>query len=258
MNRIAKTVNSISKKFGYRLIKIEKNDWSEEFVGITKSEKSILDVCSKYSMTGYERMYFLIKAIEHIKYDKIDGDFVECGVWKGGNLILFEKMMEKLKIKRKIYAYDTFEGMPEPGKFDYTYKKESAKKIINSLRQKKADPKKNIVLAECSLEKVKQNYNKNTKLNKNLTCVKGQVEKTLKIKKNLPKKISILRIDTDWYESTKVELEILFPLLSKNGFLIIDDYGYWSGAKKAVDNYFQKKSVSLFKIDFTSRFVIKK
>ena len=132
------------------------------------------------------------------------------------------------------------------------------KKIINSLRQKKADPKKNIVLAECSLEKVKQNYNKNTKLNKNLTCVKGQVEKTLKIKKNLPKKISILRIDTDWYESTKVELEILFPLLSKNGFLIIDDYGYWSGAKKAVDNYFQKKSVSLFKIDFTSRFVIKK
>ena len=65
--------------------------------------------------------------------------------------------------------------------------------------------------------------------------MKGQVEKTLKIKKNLPKKISILRIDTDWYESTKVELEILFPLLSKNGFLIIDDYGYWSGAKKAVD-----------------------
>jgi O-methyltransferase len=257
MNRIAKTINSISKKFGYRLIEIEKNHWSEGFVGITKTERAILNVCSKYSMTGFERMYFLIKAIEHIGNNKIKGDFVECGVWKGGNLILFEKMMEKLKIKRKIYAYDTFEGMTVPGKFDYTFKKESAKKIIESLKERKVDPKKNIVLAECSLDEVKQNYYKNTKFNKNLTCIKGQVEKTLKIKKNIPTRISILRLDTDWYESTKTELEILFPLLSKNGILIIDDYGYWSGAKKAVDSYFNKKKVSLFKIDFTSRFIIK-
>ena len=102
MNRIAKTINSISKKFGYRLIEIEKNHWSEGFVGITKTERAILNVCSKYSMTGFERMYFLIKAIEHIGNNKIKGDFVECGVWKGGNLILFEKMMEKLKIGKKI------------------------------------------------------------------------------------------------------------------------------------------------------------
>jgi len=258
MNKIAKTVNSISKRFGYRLIKIEKNHWSDEFAGIKKFEKSILDVCSKYSMTGFERMYFLIKAIEHIRNNRVKGDFVECGVWKGGNLILFEKMMEKLKIKRKIYAYDTYEGMTVPGKFDYTYKKESAKKIIHVLKKKKADPKKNIVLAECSLEEVKKNYNKSTIQNKNLVCIKGPVEKTLKIKKNIPKKISILRLDTDWYESTKTELEILFPLLSKNGILIIDDYGYWGGAKKAVDDYFQKKSFTLFKIDFTSRFIIKK
>ena len=99
MNRIAKTVNSISKKFGYRLIKIEKSKWSDGFVGISKFEKSILNICSKYSMTGFERMYFLIKAIEQVKNNRTEGDFVECGVWKGGNLILFEKMMEKLKIK---------------------------------------------------------------------------------------------------------------------------------------------------------------
>ena len=67
-----------------------------------------------------------------------------------------------------------------------------------------------------------------------------------------------MRLDTDWYESTKIELEILFPLLVKGGILIIDDYGYWNGSKKAVDQYFFKKKVALFKIDFTSRFVIKK
>ena len=76
--------------------------------------------------------------------------------------------------------------------------------------------------------------------------------------RNIPKKISVLRLDTDWYESTKIELEVLFPLLVKDGILIIDDYGYWNGAKKAVDRYFFKKPIALFKIDFTSRFVIKK
>jgi len=258
MNRIAKTVNSISKKFGYRLIKIEKSKWSDGFVGISKFEKSILNICSKYSMTGFERMYFLIKAIEQVKNNRTEGDFVECGVWKGGNLILFQKMIEKLNIKKKIYAYDTFEGMTEPGKFDHTFKKESAKEILHALKKKQVDPKKNIVLAECSLNDVIKNYKKNTKFNQNLLCTKGPVEKTLTLKKNIPKKISILRLDTDWYESTKIELEILFPLLVKGGILIIDDYGYWNGAKKAVDQYFFKKKVALFKIDFTSRFVIKK
>jgi|TARA_B110000902_G_scaffold73829_1_gene87151 O-methyltransferase len=258
MNRIAKTINSITKKFGYRILEIEQHHWTEEFIGITKFEKSVLDVCANYSMTSYESMYFLIKAIMHIKNNEIKGDFIECGVWKGGNLILFQKMIQKLKIKKKIYGYDTFGGMTKPGKFDYTFKKESAQKIINLLKEKNEDPKKNIVLAECSLEEVKKNYNKNTMFNRNLICIKGPVEKTLKIKKNIPAKISILRLDTDWYESTKQELEILFPRLSKNGILIIDDYGYWNGAKKAVDMYFRKKAVSIFKIDFTSRFVIKK
>ena len=77
----------------------------------------------------------------------------------------------------------------------------------------------------------------NTENNDNLICIKGEVEKTLKIDENLPTKISLLRLDTDWYESTKIELEVLFPLLSKNGILIIDDYGYWKGSKKAVDEY---------------------
>ena len=63
---------------------------------------------------------------------------------------------------------------------------------------------------------------------------------------------SILNIVT----FTKKELEILFPLLEKNGILIIDDYGYWKGARKAVDEYFIDKKVTMFKIDFTGRMII--
>jgi O-methyltransferase len=121
MNRLAKTLNSITKKFGYRLIKIEKiKDWSESFVGITNFEKKTINICSKFSMTGYDRLFFLVKAVNHVHINKVKGDFVECGVWKGGNLILFQRMIEKLKINnKKIYAFDTFEGMNSPGEFDY-------------------------------------------------------------------------------------------------------------------------------------------
>jgi hypothetical protein len=86
---------------------------------------------------------------------------------------------------------------------------------------------------------------------------KGPVEKTLLNKKNLPKKISLLRLDTDFYESTKIELEILYPLLVKKGVLIIDDYGHWKGARKAVDEYFKNCYNCVHRIDYTCRLIIK-
>ncbi|MDA7715289.1 TylF/MycF family methyltransferase [Pelagibacteraceae bacterium] len=222
-------------------------------------KKKALEVASKYSMTGFERMFFLIKALKQIKIDKIEGDFVECGVWRGGNLILFQKIIEELNLKnRKIFAYDTFSGMSQPGYYDLNVKNEKAKIILDSLKKKRVDPNKNIILAKCNLGEVKRNFEVNTKKNDNLRCIKGDVGKTLKIKKNLPKKISLLRLDTDWYQSTKTELEVLFPLLSKNGILIIDDYGYWKGSKKAVDEYFKNKKVNLFKVDFTARYLFKR
>lgn len=88
---------------------------------------------------------------------------------------------------------------------------------------------------------VKNNCKKfNTNLDK-FIFVKGDVTQTLLNKSNLPKKISVLRLDTDFYESTRIELDILYPLLSPKGVLIIDDYGSWTGSKKAVDEYFKMK-----------------
>ena len=77
-----------------------------------------------------------------------------------------------------------------------------------------------------------------------INFVRGKVEDT--IPKNMPEKIALLRLDTDWYESTYHELKYLFPLLSKNGVLIIDDYGHWKGAKKAVDQYFGENNIQIF------------
>jgi hypothetical protein len=83
------------------------------------------------------------------------------------------------------------------------------------------------------------------------------VEET--IPQHAPEQISVLRLDTDWYSSTKHELMHLFPRLSKNGVLIIDDYGHWAGARKAVDEYFADQTIQplLNRIDQTGRACIK-
>ena len=136
-NKLSKLLNSISKKFGYRLIKVQENKWYDNFIGITEFEKKTLEIASKYSMTGFERMFFLVKALKQIKIDNIEGDLVECGVWKGGNLILFQKIIEELRLKhKKIFAYDTFSGMNEPSQFDLNINNEKADLILNSLKKR--------------------------------------------------------------------------------------------------------------------------
>ena len=108
------------------------------------------------------------------------------------------------------------------------------------------------------IDTVRENLAKHTN-NNNLTLVKGDVSETLRNDKNIPKSISLLRLDTDFYESTKVELEVLFPLVVKNGLIVIDDYGHWQGQKKAVDDFFIKNNFQpfLFEVDHSCRIFLK-
>ena len=87
--------------------------------------------------------------------------------------------------------------------------------------------------------------------------VKGRVEET--IPEHAPDSIAFLRLDTDWYESTKHELEHLFPRLSRHGVLIVDDYGHWKGARKAVDEYFAENKIKILlsRVDYTGRVAVK-
>jgi hypothetical protein len=110
--------------------------------------------------------------------------------------------------------------------------------------------------AFAGLEQVKKNL-KTLKCIECIRLIKGKVEDTLRVSDNLPSVISILRIDTDWYESTKIELEVLFPRLVKGGILIIDDYGHFKGAQKAVDDYFRNHNIWLHYVDYTCRLMIK-
>ena len=239
-------IKKIIKKLGYNYFK-SKNDRAIE--EITPYEDKLINKCLKYSMTTRVRMWSLLNSINYIHNNNIQGDFVECGVWKGGNLILYELLNQKYNLDKKVFGFDTFEGMPMPGEHDYKYNNVSAidlynrkVKIENNWCKSTLDEVKGNILTECS--------------NVNINLIKGKVENTLLVKENIPDKISILRLDTDFYESTKIELEILFPKLEKNGILIIDDYGTYKGARKAVDEYFKKKAFLIY-IDHTCRLLIK-
>ena len=204
-------------------------------------------------MTSVERMYGLFKAVEYLIDSNISGDFVECGVWKGGSTMLIANTLIQLNSNdRKIYLYDTFEGMPEPTENDYYISNKKTHAVDRWKKQQKQD-----INTWCftPLTEVKNNmYSTGYPKNK-IIFIKGKVENT--IPKTIPSEIALLRLDTDWYESTKHELIHLYPLLSKNGVLIIDDYGHWAGAKKAVDEYFSKNFILLNRIDYTGRIGIK-
>ena len=119
----------------------------------------------------------------------------------------------------------------------------------------------NLIHGVMPLDEVKENFTKAGLSLENINFIKGKVEDTLKIKSNLPEKISVLRLDTDWYDSTMIELEVLYPKLEIGGVLLIDDYGYWDGAREAVDNYFLRPDTPrrpfFAQSDFTGRLGIK-
>ena len=249
---IKKILNNILSYFNHSIIHsdelgyLKKNTIIEEK---NEYEKNLITKAKKFTSVGTIPTWMLINSIKYIHKNKIEGDFVEAGVFRGGNLIIYKEMNDILKLNNKIYAYDTYEGMPQPNeKLDIKWNNTKADYVYNHVKKDN--------WCKCSLDNVKSNLLSEINNLDNIIFIKGLVEDTLKIEKNLPKKISLLRLDTDFYESTKIELEILFPRLSQGGILIIDDYGNWKGAKKAVDDYF-KNSPFLIYLDHGVRMLIK-
>ena len=241
-------INTLNK-FGYSVI-----NNNQKIAELSKKDYELINLIKNYSMTPKIRIYNLMQALKHLKIKKIEGDYVECGVWKGGNILLFKKFLESEDSRqRNIYAFDTFEGMTDPDKNDFEI---STNNTAIKLLQKDKNKKTN-VWGICNLDQVKKNISKHTKDLNNIYFIKGDVEKTLNEIKNIPEKISLLRLDTDWYKSTKKELEVLYEKVSSGGVIIIDDYGHWGGSKKAVDEFFSNKYVWMHYVDYACRLIIK-
>jgi hypothetical protein len=201
-------------------------------------------------MTSPERIFALYKAIQYIVANNIPGDVVECGVWKGGSMMAVADTLLSLNDEsRHLYLFDTFEGMTEPSENDRNFQEIKASKFM----QESSKQKEYSVWCYAPIDGVKAAMNSIGYNQEKIHFVQGKVEDT--IPERAPSTIALLRLDTDWYESTRHELIHLFPRISPGGVIIIDDYGYWQGARKAVDEYIKENKIPLLlnRIDFTGR-----
>jgi O-methyltransferase len=207
-----------------------------------------IEIAKTYSKASMQRTVAMYDALRRIDAEAIAGDVVECGVWRGGQIMLARMVTPQ----RRCWLYDTFEGMTAPGPHD-------RKRSGNKPPAHKALSKS---WTMASLDEVIGNFKLLSLYDESkLTFIVGDVCQTLLVPDNLPERIALLRLDTDWYESTKVELEVLWPRLVKGGVIIIDDYGHWLGVRKAVDEFFAHELPGfqnrLRQIDYTAYMMVK-
>jgi O-methyltransferase len=252
---IKSAVQNVLGRVGYQILKVPAPDTlalthpdlGPEFTDVYRR-------CHEFTMTGPERMFALSQAVAFVVQRGIPGDIVECGVWRGGSSMVSAYALDRAgETTKRLWLYDTFAGMSEPTERDVSVTGEHVADDWNSIKGKTADP----VFAYASLDDVQANMATTPIAADRLEYVQGKVEDT--IPAHIPERISLLRLDTDWYESTKHELEHLWERLQPGGVLIIDDYGHWEGAREAVDEFFAGRNDAplLNRIDYTGRIGVK-
>ena len=203
-----------------------------------KTIEQVLD----YTMVSPERLYSLIEATRYVNQWKIPGAIVECGVWRGGaSMTAALTLLQLSDTSRNLFLYDTFSGMTAPTEKDFCLKGESDVHEVFRATQTGEDESS---WCRAGLTEVKQNLTSTGYPISKLKFIKGKVEETLP--EFVPESIAILRLDTDWYDSTRHELVHLYPLLVSGGVIIIDDYNTWAGSKLATDEYFSSINVPIF------------
>jgi len=222
----------------------------ESLVDVDPEFWPLYEQCKPATLTSAEQLYALYKSIEYIVRGEVPGDLVECGVWHGGSFMMMALALRQFgDVRRHLFGFDTFDYVPEPGERDIRQDTgQSAAEFLQAYpRDHWAD----------AFEAARANIASTRYPSELVTLCKGRVEET--VPGSAPEQIALLRLDTDWYESTRHELVHLYPRLAAGGVLIIDDYGFWRGAREATDEYFRDRrdKVLLNRVDRTGRIGVK-
>lgn len=204
-----------------------------------------------YSMTSIERLYAMHKAVEHVGRAGIQGAIVECGVWRGGSMMMAAlTLLAQGKPDRDLFLFDTFSGHPRPDP-----ERDGRDNYDVWLQRRRTD--QSSFWADVTLEEVRDNLASTGYPLDKMTFVKGVVQETLPA--GAPANIALLRLDTDWYDSTAHELLHLYPRLVTGGVLIVDDYGDMRGQRQAVDEFCDRHGITLLlnRIDYSGRMAVK-
>ncbi|MBY0339030.1 MAG: TylF/MycF family methyltransferase [Acetobacteraceae bacterium] len=213
-------------------------------------------LCQPHSMTSIERMHALWTAVRHVVRAGIPGDIVECGVWRGGSMMMAAHALRQIGgTDRTLWLYDTFAGMTPPEAMDLQAESGATAEQVLADNPREDG---NVFWGIARRPLVEANMATTLYPPARIRYVEGPVEDT--IPGTLPDRIALLRLDTDWYRSTKHELVHLWPRLERGGVLIIDDYGYWTGSRRATDEFLATlpDPPMLHRIDATGRAAVKR
>jgi hypothetical protein len=218
-------------------------------VGVSDLESEIRAIIARvwpYTLTSTERLAALCASVDYVVEHDIEGAFVECGLWKGGSLLAILLRLHQLGVAdRQVVGFDTFTGMTEASELDIDYKGDRSARRPAGLPTEPGTSREAVAALMAT-----SGYPPAL-----LSLVAGPAEETLP--GQAPPAVALLRLDTDWYASTRHELEHLYPRLAVGGVLIIDDYGHFKGARKAVDEYFGDERIFLQRVDYAARLAIK-
>lgn len=210
-----------------------------------RTNQQIISTCSKYSCISAQRLTTNIESVEYVNRQSLPGDIVEIGVWKGGSMLAMMLAHERSTspLERTFHLYDTFEGMTPAAEVDKDYNGVSAAEMMMKFPEHRCIS---------PLDEVNGNIRNHTEIVPQYHV--GDILKNTFV----PKQIAVLRLDTDWYESTKHELATFYDSVVPGGVVIIDDYGHWKGCRKAVDEFLEAHpEITLFTTDYTGRWFYK-
>lgn len=212
---------------------------------LSDEDRLIVEQALPHTMTSVARLEAVIDAVRYCVRRDIPGAFCECGVWRGGSVLAMLLTLQELGVEnRDVHLFDTFEGMTEPTAADQSDHDTSALEEWRRASEAGVRPWPEFFAADqFDEDSVSQTLLATGYPRARLHLVAGAVEQT--IPEHAPDRLAVLRLDTDWYESTRHELEHLYPRLHDGGVLMIDDYGHWKGARKAVDEYFGTRAAPL-------------
>lgn len=182
-------------------------------------------ICAQYSLLNITGFYNLYQSAQYIVRNKIAGDIVECGCFTGGAAIFLDLCFKALRQTKRFVLFDTFEGAP----LEHSDMVLGVRHDGHKLPDFEEAVRLNIAEAGARI--------------KNFTLIRGNVLDTLAAYK--PGPIAMLRLDTDFYESTQIEFDVLYPKLASGGVIIVDDYGLFQGSRRATDEYFKTGKIPL-------------
>lgn len=204
-----------------------------------------LDAVRRFTMLSEQRLRSLHAMARACDDEGIEGDFVECGVAAGGSSALLAGCARRQGGRRRVWCFDTFSGMPEPGPEDRARNGVTAEDSGWGTGTCSA-PERSVIEAATLFGAADR-----------LVLRKGLFQETLPLAANEIGPIALLHLDGDWYDSTRCCIERLWPHVMPGGFLQVDDYGHWEGCRRAIDEFLAPERartgapIAIERIDYT-------